>query len=47
MAKGLALAKIGVKYRCSKKKVDYILKNKNYIGLLEYQGKRRMILLLK
>lgn len=31
MSKGLALAKIDIKYRCSKQKVDYILKSKNYI----------------
>ncbi|WP_258171636.1 hypothetical protein [Paraclostridium sordellii] len=44
MAKGLALVKIGDKYRCPKQKVDYILKNKNYIGV---SRKKRMILLLK
>ncbi|MGL5438764.1 MAG: recombinase family protein [Paraclostridium sp.] len=35
-SKGLSLANIGV----SKQKVDYILKNKNYIGVFEYQGKK-------
>ena len=39
-SKGLSLAKIGVKYGFSKQKVDYILKNKNYIGVFEYQGKK-------
>lgn len=39
-AKGLSLAKIGAKYGFSKQKVDYILKNKNYIGVFEYQGKK-------
>ncbi len=33
-------AKIGAKYGFSKQKVDYILKNKNYIGVFEYQGKK-------
>lgn len=39
-AKGISLAKIGVKYEFSKQKVDYILRNKNYIGVFEYQGKK-------
>ena len=39
-SKGLSLAKIGNKYGFSKQKVDYILKNKNYIGIFEYQGKK-------
>ena len=39
-AKGLSLAKIGAKYGFSKQKVDYILRNKNYIGVFEYQGKK-------
>ena len=39
-SKGLSLAKIGDKYGFSKQKVDYILKNKNYIGVFEYQGKK-------
>ena len=39
-SKGLSLAKIGAKYGFSKQKVDYILKNKNYIGVFEYQGKK-------
>lgn len=39
-SKGLSLAKIGAKYGFSKQKVDYILKNKNYIGLFEYHGKK-------
>ena len=39
-SKGLSLAKIGDKYGSSKQKVDYILKNKNYIGVFEYQGKK-------
>ena len=30
----------GAKYGFSKQKVDYILKNKNYIGVFEYQGKK-------
>ena len=38
--KGLSLAKIGAKYGFSKQKVDYILKNKNYIGTFEYRGKK-------
>ena len=33
-------AKIGAKYGFSKQKVDYILKNKNYIGIFEYHGKK-------
>ena len=45
---GLSLAKIGAKYGFSKQKVDYILKNKNYIGVFEYHGKKeKMILLLR
>lgn len=39
-SKGLSLAKIGNKYGFSKQKVDYILKNKNYIGIFEYNGKK-------
>ena len=39
-SKGLSLAKIGAKYGFSKQKVDYILKNKNYIGVFEYKGKK-------
>lgn len=39
-SKGLSLAKIGDKYGFSKQKVDYILKNKNYIGIFEYRGKK-------
>ena len=39
-SKGLSLAKIGDKYGFSKQKVDYILKNRNYIGLFEYYNKR-------
>ncbi|MGL5714249.1 MAG: recombinase family protein [Paraclostridium sp.] len=39
-SKGLSLAKIGDKYGFSKQKVDYILKNKNYIGVFEYQEKK-------
>ena len=39
-SKGLSMAKIGAKYGFSKQKVDYILKNKNYIGVFEYQGKK-------
>ena len=39
-SKGLSLAKIGAKYGFSKQKVDYILKNKNYIGIFEYNGKK-------
>ncbi|MGL5712144.1 MAG: recombinase family protein [Paraclostridium sp.] len=39
-SKGLSLAKIGAKYGFSKQKVNYILKNKNYIGIFEYQGKK-------
>lgn len=38
-AKGVSLAKIGVKYGFSKQKVDYILKNRNYMGVFEYRGK--------
>ena len=38
---GLSLAKIGAKYGFSKQKVDYILKNKNYIGIFEYHGKKK------
>ena len=37
-SKGISLAKIGAKYGFSKQKVDYILKNKNYIGVFEYNG---------
>lgn len=39
-SKGISMAKIGDKYGFSKQKVDYILKNKNYIGVFEYQGKK-------
>ena len=39
-SKGISLAKIGAKYGFSKQKVDYILKNKNYIGVFEYNGKK-------
>ena len=39
-SKGISLAKIGNKYGFSKQKVDYILKNKNYIGVFEYRGKK-------
>jgi site-specific DNA recombinase len=39
-SKGLSLAKIGSKYGFSKQKVDYILRNKNYIGVFEYHGKK-------
>lgn len=39
-SKGTSMTKIGVKYGFSKQKVDYILKNKNYIGVFEYQGKK-------
>ena len=39
-SKGLSLSKIGAKYGFSKQKVDYILKNKNYIGVFEYNGKK-------
>ena len=39
-AKGLSLSKIGDKYGFSKQKIDYILKNKNYIGMFEYRGKK-------
>ncbi|MGL6106123.1 recombinase family protein [Romboutsia sp.] len=39
-SKGVSLAKIGIKYGFSKQKVDYILKNKNYIGIFEYKGKK-------
>jgi site-specific DNA recombinase len=36
----MSLAKIGTKYGFSKQKVDYILKNKNYIGIFEYRGNK-------
>ena len=39
-SKGLSMAKIGAKYGFSKQKVGYILKNKNYIGIFEYRGKK-------
>ncbi|MGL4914183.1 MAG: recombinase family protein, partial [Romboutsia sp.] len=39
-SKGLSMTKIGAKYGFSKQKVDYIIKNKNYIGVFEYQGKK-------
>ena len=39
-SKGLSLAKIGAKYGFSKQKVDKKIKNKNYIGVFEYQGKK-------
>lgn len=39
-SKGLSMAKIGAKYGFSKQKVGYILKNKNYIGIFTYQGKK-------
>ncbi|MGX4601783.1 recombinase family protein [Faecalimicrobium sp. JNUCC 81] len=39
-SKGISLARIGSKYGFSKQKVDYILKNKNYIGVFEYHGKK-------
>lgn len=34
------LAEISQNYGFSKQKIDYILKNKNYIGMFEYNGKR-------
>ncbi|MGL5327973.1 MAG: recombinase family protein [Peptostreptococcaceae bacterium] len=39
-SKGHSMTKIGAKYGFSKQKVDYILKNKNYIGVFEYTGKK-------
>lgn len=39
-SKGISLSNIGDNYGFSKQKVDYILKNKNYIGIFEYQGKK-------
>lgn len=39
-SKGISLSKIGSKYGFSKQKVDYILKNKNYIGIFEYRGRK-------
>ena len=39
-SKGISLSNIGAKYGFSKQKVDYILKNKNYIGVFEYRGKQ-------
>ena len=39
-SKGLSLDKIGAKYGFSKQKVAYILKNKNYIGVFQYHGKK-------
>lgn len=39
-SKGISLSNIGAKYGFSKQKVDYILKNKNYIGVFEYRGKK-------
>lgn len=39
-SRGMSLAKIGDKYGFSKQKVDYILKNKNYIGIFEYKCKK-------
>lgn len=39
-SKGDSLAKIGNKYGFSKQKIDYILKNKMYIGTFEYNGKK-------
>ena len=39
-SKGISLAKIGAKYGFSKQKVNYILKNKNYIGVFEYHGRK-------
>lgn len=44
--KGISLSEIVSKYGFSKQKVDYILKNKNYIGVFEYKG-RKMILILR
>ena len=44
-SKGISLAKIGAKYGFSKQKVDYILKNKNYIGVFEYKGKKKRMIL--
>lgn len=38
--KDLSFAKIGNKYGFSKQRVDYILKNKNYIGVFQYYGKK-------
>src|SRR5699024_8284808 len=40
MSTVITLAKIGAEYGISKQKVDYNLKNKNYIGVFEYQGKK-------
>lgn len=39
-SRGVSLAKIGAKYGFSKQKIDYILKNKNYIGIFEYCEKK-------
>lgn len=39
-SKGISLAQIGVRYGFSKQKIDYILKNKNYIGVFEYKGRK-------
>ncbi|WP_075809113.1 recombinase family protein [Paraclostridium sordellii] len=39
-SKGNSLAKIGSKYGFSKQKVDYILKNKMYMGIFKYNGKK-------
>ncbi|MFR8871764.1 MAG: recombinase family protein [Paraclostridium sordellii] len=39
-SKGNPLAKIGSKYGFSKQKVDYILKNKMYMGIFKYNGKK-------
>lgn len=37
---GVSLEKIGIKYGFTKQKIDYILKNKSYIGIFEYNGKK-------
>ncbi len=39
-SKGISMTKIGAKYGFSKQKIDYILKNKNYIGVFEYNGNK-------
>lgn len=39
-SKGLSMANIGDKYGFSREKVNYILKNRNYIGIFDYHIKK-------
>ncbi|MGL5712910.1 MAG: recombinase family protein [Paraclostridium sp.] len=39
-SKGISMTKISAKYGFQKQKVDYILRNKKYIGVFKYTGKK-------